>query len=217
MFSRRANISSGPSAIKELKIPSVFSSSPQPQPAPFINPPLQPPSRSAFLYPSPKPQFSFKLHYRINPRHQSFVIMSTSGQATTSDIDAEMEQRLGEHGFSPEQIDQMKTAGVKKEVITPILGAELNTNQLQKVFTVYAGLRTGLPDAAKVEVVHHEEEMPTFTTYVRNLSNEDARAAGALYQGLADFDPNIPHDEAYIFDMGRGYVQVRHLYKDGTS
>lgn len=134
-----------------------------------------------------------------------------------SDIDAELEQRLEKNGFSADQINEMKTAGIEEALITRILKIGLKPNKLQKVFAVYAKLHTSLPASARVEVYLHEDDIPTFATCVRELSNDDAKQTGEIYQGLADDNPTISADEAYIFDMGRGYVQLRSIYKEGTS
>jgi hypothetical protein len=138
--------------------------------------------------------------------------MSSSTQTTTSDIDKDLEKRLRAIGFSGDQIDNMKVAGVRKALITPFIDADLNDEKIVKILTVLIALAMRLPASARITIAPQEYDrsiLPTIATYSRDLSEHDAKLVGDIYQELAD-NTKIP-GALYVIDRSGGWERLRSI------
>jgi hypothetical protein len=132
-----------------------------------------------------------------------------------SDMDADCENRLKENGFSINQIDSIKSAGISKKFLDRYLTHELDENQLQQVYNVLSTLIFQLPSSLKLDMFFQDTKgrVPSFATWVRDIPTEsERRLIRDLYEGLANESKG-----AYVFEQGDGYVQIRDLYAEGVA
>ncbi len=120
-----------------------------------------------------------------------------------STIYTEPQQHLLQNGFTENQIRQMEDHEVQPDDIKAVLDANLTPADRRKVVHVIVSLLESLPLAAKFEITLQADDLPSITTYVRNLPEEDKDLVGGIYSSLSDNE--------YIFDMGKGYVRLRSL------
>ncbi len=126
-----------------------------------------------------------------------------------STIDAALQRRLIENGFTEDQVQQMAVHGVQPVGIAAILDANLSRADLQRVFNIIASLSERLPPTVEFQLYPQENDIPTIATYIRDLCAEDKKRVIATYMSLSD--------SRYIFDMGRGYLQRRSVQAEPIS